>query len=336
MTIEATLASELNLNPRFVQNTIALLDEGNTVPFVARYRKEATGEMDDQTLRKLADRLTYLRGLAQRKEEVRTAIEGQEKLTDEIVQALESAKTLAEVEDIYRPYKQKRKTRASVARARGLGPLAQQIMLQTPGEDPAELAGAYVNEELEVADTLAAIAGASDIIAEDISDDATIRAALRRFYMGNAHITSKAAKEEDSVYANYYEYEEPLARVQHHRILALDRGEREGFLKVAVTANAEKALEIIHKATLENDSPCAQLVRAAGEDSYARLLHPSLEREMRSTLSEAAAEGAIAVFAQNLRQLLLQPPIKGKVALGLDPGYRMGCKTAVVDPTGKV
>ncbi len=336
MTIEQALAAEFSLAPHLVKNTVALLDEGNTVPFIARYRKEATGEMDDQLLRRLADRLGYLRGLEERKNEVAAAIDGQGKLTEEITAALATAKTLAEVEDIYRPYKQKRKTRASVAKARGLEPLAAAIFEQSKTASPAALAAPFVNEDLEVATVEDALAGASDIIAENISDDAAIRARLRIFYKNTAMLTAKAAKEEDSVYANYYSYGEPLTRTQGHRVLAIDRGEREGFLKAAIVADAEKATELICAAQVKNDSPCGSFVAAAAKDAYTRLIHPSLEREMRSDLTDAATEGAITVFAQNLRQLLLQPPIKGKVALGLDPGYRMGCKVAVVDATGKV
>ena len=330
------LAQEFKLVENNVAAAIALIDEGNTIPFIARYRKEATGSMDDQVLREMDERLSYLRGLENRKQEVRSTIEEQEKMTDELSAAIDAAKTLAEVEDIYRPYKPKRKTRGSMARAKGLEPLALRLLEQNPGDDPLALAAEYVNEEKEVPDVEAALAGAKDVLAEDFSDDAKLRAALRNFYAANALIESKAAKEEDSVYSGYYEFSEPAKRIAGHRVLALNRGEKEDFLKVAVTADSEKALALLANRLLKNNSPSAQLVKEAMEDGYTRLLHPSLEREVRSDLTEKAAEGAIKVFGQNLRQLLLQPPIKGKVAMGLDPGYRMGCKLAVVDATGRV
>ncbi len=330
------LAEELKLNPAQVQAAVALIDEGNTIPFIARYRKEATGSMDDQVLRGLDERLSYLRNLEARKGEVAKAIEEQGKMTEELAAALEGAATLAEVEDIYRPYKQKRKTRGSVARARGLEPLALRLLQQNTGDDPLALAAAYVDEEKEVPDAEAALAGARDVLAEDFSDDAALRSRLRAFYMEHALLESRAAKEEDSVYSGYYEYSEPVKKVAGHRVLALNRGEKEDFLKVSVTVDSQRALSLVQKAFVKNQSLAAQQVAAAAEDGYARLIHPSLEREVRSTLTETAGEGAIKVFGQNLRQLLLQPPIRGKVAMGLDPGYRMGCKLAVVDPTGRV
>ena len=336
MDIIKTLAEELSVAPHLVDGTVKLIDEGNTIPFIARYRKEVTGSMDDQLLRQLSDRLTYLRNLQQRKEEVAAAITEQEKMTDEIAAALDRAKTLAEVEDIYRPYKPKRKTRASIARARGLEPLAAVIREQKDKTYPLELAEAYIDEEKEVPDAEAAVQGAKDIIAEDISDDAAIRSNLRRLYQATAMVVSCAAREEDSVYANYYDYSEPVAKIAGHRILALDRGEREAFLKVSVQPDAARAVDVICHAVVTADNACADAVREAAQDAYDRLIHPSLEREIRSELTAKAAEGAIKVFSDNLRQLLLAPPIKGKVALGLDPGYRMGCKTAVVDATGKV
>ncbi len=329
------LAGEFHFVPARVEATIALIDEGNTIPFIARYRKEATGSMDDQTLRALDERLSYLRKLDEQKETVRAAIDSQGKLTDDLSAALEKAKTLAEVEDIYRPYRPKRKTRASIAKARGLEPLADQLLNQSPADDPAALAGAYITEE--VPDAEAALAGARDILAERFSDSAALRATLRSLYNATAMLESKAAKKEaESVYENYYDFAEPAARIAGHRVLAIDRGEREGFLKAAVTVDAARAVRLLTERTVKNESPCAQQVYAAAEDAYARLIHPSLEREVRAALTERACEGAIGVFSKNLRQLLLQPPIKGKVALGLDPGYRMGCKTAVVDATGKV
>lgn len=330
------LAKELKVTEGNAAAAIALIDEGNTIPFIARYRKEATGSMDDQVLRELSDRLTYLRNLEARKAEVTASITEQEKMTDEIAEALAAAVTLAAVEDIYRPYKPKRKTRGSVARARGLEPLALRILEQSTGDDPAALAEEYVDAENEVPDAEAALAGARDVLAEDFSDDAKLRNILRAYYAGSALIESKAAKDEDSVYSGYYEFSEPVKKIAGHRVLALNRGEKEGFLKVAVTVDEERAAGLLIKETVKNTSLCGQQVRLAAEDSYTRLIHPSIEREVRAELTENADEGAIKVFGQNLRQLLLQPPIRGKVAMGLDPGYRMGCKVAVVDPTGRV
>ena len=331
----STLAAEFKLDAARVAATVALIDEGNTIPFIARYRKEATGSMDDQTLRALDERLSYLRKLDDQKETVHNSITEQGAMTPEIAAALEKAKTLAEVEDIYRPYKPKRKTRASIARARGLEPLAARLLEQRPEDEPALLARQYITEE--VPDTEAALAGARDILAEGFSDSANLRATLRSLYNATALVESKAAKKDtDSVYSGYYDYSEPAAKMAGHRILAVDRGEREGFLKVSVTVDAARAVRLLTERTVKNDSPSAEQVHAAAEDAYVRLIHPSLEREVRAGLTERACEGAISVFSKNLRQLLLQPPIKGKVALGLDPGYRMGCKTAVVDATGKV
>ena len=335
MDFAKILAGELNVPEQYVSAAIRLIDEGNTIPFIARYRKEATNAMDDQVLRQLADRLEYLRGLEKRKGEVAATIEELGAMTPELQKALDAAKTLAEVEDIYRPYKPKRKTRASVAKARGLEPLAQAIFAQKPGLDVNAEAEKYINDE--VPDAEAALAGARDIIAEQVSDDATLRAQLRRFYQTFGLVKSKAAKEEDSVYAGYYDFSQAVNKIAGHRVLALDRGEREGFLKVTVEVDAEKAVGGIRRMFVKaGGGPSAAQVSAAVEDAYTRLIHPSLEREVRSNLSDEAAEGAIQVFGENLRQLLLQPPIKGKVALGMDPGYRMGCKLAVVDETGKV
>ncbi|WP_270914017.1 Tex family protein [Allofournierella sp. CML151] len=335
MDFAKILAGELNVPEQYVSAAIRLIDEGNTIPFIARYRKEATNAMDDQVLRQLADRLEYLRGLEKRKGEVAATIEELGAMTPELQKALDAAKTLAEVEDIYRPYKPKRKTRASVAKARGLEPLAQAIFAQKPDLDVNAEAEKYINDE--VPDAEAALAGARDIIAEQVSDDATLRAQLRRFYQTFGLVKSKAAKEEDSVYAGYYDFSQAVNKIAGHRVLALDRGEREGFLKVTVEVDAEKAVGGIRRMFVKaGGGPSAAQVSAAVEDAYTRLIHPSLEREVRSNLSDEAAEGAIQVFGENLRQLLLQPPIKGKVALGMDPGYRMGCKLAVVDETGKV
>ncbi len=329
------IATELNLPQPQVAAAIGLIDDGNTIPFIARYRKEATGSMDDQALRMLDERLSYLRGLDKRREEVAGSIEAQNAMTPELQKAIEAAATLAEVEDLYRPYKPKRKTRASVARARGLGPLAELLLAQDPATDPLAEAAAYLNEE--VPDAEAALAGARDILAEAASDDAAVRGELRRFYHAFGLVRSKAAREEDSVYALYYDFSEPVSKIAGHRVLALDRGEREGFLKVTVEVDPERAGALAVQLFAGNKPGAAAAeVRAAVLDGYARLLHPSLEREIRAALTEQADEGAIALFGENLRQLLLQPPIRGKVAMGLDPGYRMGCKVAVVDATGKV
>ena len=327
------IAQELNQQPDKVLAAIELIDAGNTIPFIARYRKEATGSMDDQILRQLADRLEYLRGLDERKDTVRASIEEQGAWNEVLAAALEKAQTLAEVEDIYRPYKPKRKTRASIAKAKGLQPLADWL-LQQHLSDPWEKAAEFISEEVPSA--VEALARARDIIAETASDTASLRARLRTFYQKQGAVVSKAAKEEDSVYSGYYEFSQPVNKIAGHRVLAIDRGEREGFLKVSVEVDVQEALKICLAPFLRNQGACAQQVQMAVEDGYARLIHPSLEREIRSDLTQQAAEGAIEVFGKNLRQLLLAPPIKGKVAMGLDPGYRMGCKVAVVDPTGKV
>ena len=335
--IPALLAEELSVSTTHVENVIALLDEGNTIPFIARYRKEAHGSMDDTVLRKLEERLQYLRNLAQRKEEVTRSITEQGKMSDELMAAIETAKTLAEVEDIYRPYKQKRRTRATIAREKGLEPLAE--LLYAQGQrlpELTELAARYVDEEKGVATAEEALAGASDIIAENISDNAAIRAKLREAMTRRGVLTSVAAKDEDSVYKNYYDYREGVGRVQNHRVLALNRGEKEGFLKVSAELSDDDALAIIRRATLRPGSRATDFVAAAGEDAWHRLIQPSVERETRSTLTDAASTGAIENFAINLRQLLMQPPVKGHVTMGLDPGYRMGCKVAVIDPNGKV
>ncbi len=330
------IARELSLTPQNVQGAIDLIDAGNTIPFIARYRKEATGSMDDQVLRTLGDRLDYLRGLDKRKAEVSASITEQGAMTRELRDSLESARTLAEVEDLYRPYKPKRKTRASIARARGLQPLADSIWEQRPDFDPEQAAAAFCGDE--VPDARAALAGAQDILAERISDDARCRAELRRYYRAFGRIRSVDAKKGDSVYAPYYDYAEPLNKIPGHRVLALDRGEREGYIKVGIEVEPERAMAITAWmfARKKNGGASARLVEEAARDAYTRLIHPSLENELRTELTAAADEGAIAVFGDNLRQLLLQPPIPGKVVMGLDPGYRMGCKVAVVDPTGKV
>ena len=336
-TISQILARELNQPVAYVDNVIKLLDEGNTIPFIARYRKELHGSMDDTALRTLYDRLQYLRGLEQRRQEVKNAIEGQGKLTEELSAAIDAAQTLAEVEDLYRPYKQKRRTRATVAREKGLEPLAALLYAQGKDcPDPLTAAADYVDPEKGVETAEDALQGASDIIAEDISDDAAVRKALRAQLMRQGFLTSAAAGEEDSVYRLYYDFRQPLSKLQGHQILAINRGEREGFLKVAVENDRDAALILLRRQVVQPGSPAMAFVRAAAEDSYDRLLYPSLEREIRTALTDEASEGAIGQFALNLRPLLMQPPVKGHVTMGLDPGYRMGCKVAVVDATGKV
>jgi len=337
MDINKTLAKEFSLKQEQVDNTVALIDDGKTIPFIARYRKELTGSLDDQILRDLNDRLVYLRNLEKRKEEITSAITEQEKMTPEIEAAISAAVTLVEVEDIYRPFKPKRKTRASVARENGLEPLAQLIMEQNGSTDPEKEAEAFVSEEKGVSDVQAAIQGAMDIIAEDISDDADMRKKLRALAGEKGEVVSKAADPEaESVYTNYYEYSEPVSKIANHRILALDRGEKENFLKVSINLDETAATDIILAKYIKSNNACGELVRAAAEDSYKRLIFPSIEREIRSEMTAGAAEESIKAFASNLRQLLLQPPLKNSVILGLDPGYRTGCKVAVIDATGKV
>ncbi len=335
MDICAVLASEFHLRPAQVENTVKLIDDGNTIPFIARYRKEATGSLDDQVLRELSERLAYLRSLDEQRQKVRAVIEEQGALTEELAAALDAAATLTEVEDLYRPYRPKRKTRASIAKARGLEPLADAIYAQEQkSAEPLELAAAYLSDEVPTpAD---ALQGAKDILAERISDDAGIRKRLRVVCMANGFLVSKAAKDEDSVYAMYADFREPLSKVAGHRVLAVNRGEREEFLKVSVEFDRARALPIVCSGHVQEGSPCTSAVREAAEDAYDRLIFPSIEREIRSELTEKASDAAIKVFSVNLRNLLMQPPVKGKVALGLDPGYRTGCKAAVVDATGKV
>ena len=338
MDIIAQITSEFHLQAWQVENVVKLIDEGNTIPFIARYRKEAHGTLDDQMLREIAERLEYLRNLDKRREEVRASIEGQEKLTEEISAALSNAATLAEIEDIYRPFKPKRRTRASIAREKGLEPLAQVLYEQRPDcEEPLALALDFLNPEKGVETAEDALKGALDIIAENLSDDATIRRRLRNLFTVCGVVRSKSAKEEDSVYAPYYDFSAPVEKIAGYQVLAIDRGEREGFLKVSVTLDRPRAIKVISSVALKStESPCTRAVLEAGEDAYDRLIEPSIEREIRSALTQRAATAAIKVFSTNLRQLLLQPPVKGKVALGLDPGYRTGCKVAVVDATGRV
>ena len=336
MDIIASITDQFKLQRWQVENTVKLIDEGNTIPFIARYRKEAHGTLDDQTLRQISERLEYLRNLDKRREEISKSIIEQEKMTDELQQKIDNAATLAELEDLYRPYKPKRKTRASVAKEKGLEPLAQAIFEQKAGVDPAALAVEYIDSEKGVETVEDALAGASDIIAEDISDNADIRRRLRNLFSVMGVITSKAKGEEDSVYANYYDFTDKVEKIAGHKILAIDRGESEGFLKVSVTLDRPKAISIIEKETVKGDGACTDFVKLAGEDAYDRLIYPSVENETRSALTERAATAAIKVFAQNLRPLLMAPPVKGKVCIGLDPGYRTGCKVACVDATGRV
>ena len=338
-TIIQILARELGRSEAHVENVVRLIDEGNTIPFIARYRKELHGAMDDTALRTLADRLQYLRNLDKRREEVKSAIEGQGKLTEELSAAIDAAATLAEVEDLYRPYRQKRRTRATVAREKGLEPLAELLFAQAAdGPAPEEAAGAFVDPEKGVETAEDALQGASDIIAERISDDADIRKRLRELVWKKGYLVSAAAAKEpeDTVYRLYYAFRSPLNRVQGHQVLAINRGEREGVLKVSVEMEREAALIPVRRAVLNPGAPAMAFVRAAAEDAYDRLIFPSVEREMRGLLSEQADEGAIKMFGLNLKPLLMQPPVKGFVTMGLDPGYRNGCKVAVVDATGKV
>ena len=331
------LAQELDKDPKHIENVITLLDEGNTIPFIARYRKELHGAMDDTSLRTLEERLAYLRGLQERREAVKKSIADQGKLTEELAAAIDAAATLAEVEDLYRPYKQKRRTRATAAREKGLAPLAELLFAQ--GADcpvPVEAAADYVDAEKGVETVWDALAGASDIIAETISDDAAIRGRLRELMQKNGLLRSTAAVAEDTVYRLYYDFTQAIGKMQGHQVLAINRGEREEKLKVSVELDRELALRTLRRAVVVPGSPAMDFIKSAAEDAYDRLIFPSLEREARSALTEAASEGAIGQFALNLRPLLMQPPVKGKVTMGLDPGYRMGCKVAVVDPTGKV
>ncbi len=336
-TMIQTLARELGQKEGYVANVVQLLDEGNTIPFIARYRKELHGTMDDTTLRTLFDRLTYLRNVDTRRQEVRSSVENQGKLTEELAAAIDKAATLAEVEDLYRPYKQKRRTRATVARERGLEGLAQ-ALLEQKKEMPApeELAVSYVDAEKGVETAGDALAGASDIVAEMVSDDAAIRKELREMLMKRGTLRTQAVKEEDSVYRLYYDFAQTMPKLAGHQILAINRGEKEEWLKVSVEMDRESALKVMESHLLRGESPAAVFLRAAMADGFDRLLFPSLEREARSLLTDSACEGAIHMFALNLKPLLMQPPVKGHVTMGLDPGYAHGCKVAVIDGTGKV
>ena len=337
MDIIQTLAQELDKKPQYVENVVRLLDEGNTIPFIARYRKELHGAMDDTSLRTLEERLQYLRGLEERREAVKNAIEEQGKLTAELTAAIDRAKTLAEVEDLYRPYKQKRRTRATAAKEKGLEPLAALLFAQERNcPRPEEAAQDFIDPEKGVETIADALQGANDIIAEWISDDAAVRKSLRELLERRGTLRSLAATEEDSVYRLYYDFEQSLSRLQGHQILAINRGEKEKKLSATVLLDRELALPLLRRAVVKPGSAAMEFVKDAAEDAYDRLIYPSLEREMRTALTEKASEGAIGQFALNLKPLLMQPPVKGKVTMGLDPGYRMGCKVAVVDGTGKV
>ena len=341
MSYAVIIAKEFNVREDYVANIIALLDEGNTIPFIARYRKEMHGAMDDQLIRQIADKLEYLRNLDARREEVRKLIEAQGNLSEEVSAALDKAATLAEIDDIYRPFRPKRKTRASVAREKGLEPLAQALLLnQKLGKSPMELAQAFIDAEKGVEDAEAALQGAKDIIAEEVSDNAEVRKRVRNLVRIHGSIQSVRVKEdeegENSVYATYYDFTQPVDKLQGHRVLALNRGEKEGFLKVDLQADPSRPLNVIRSLYVQGSNACSVLVQEACEDAYSRLIYPSIEREIRAELTEKASEDAIQLFGVNLRQLLMAPPVKGKVAIGLDPGYRTGCKVAVVDQTGKV
>ena len=336
-TINEILAQELGQKQEYIDNVVKLMDEGNTIPFIARYRKEMHGAMDDTTLRNLETRLTYLKNLQQRREEVKKSIDNQGKLTEELCAAIDAAATMTEVEDLYRPYKQKRRTRGSMAREKGLAPLAEAIFAQD-GQDPATLAQDYIDPEKGVNTIEEALQGANDIIAENLSDDADIRKLLRDVVMRKGVFVCKAAEEaeEDGVYKLYYDFSQPISRLLDHQILAMNRGEKEEVLKPNVTLPGNDGYAVVRRAALKPVMQVSAFVREAADDAYDRLIFPSIQREIRSELSDRAYSGAIANFALNLKPLLMQPPVKGFVTMGLDPGYRNGCKVAVVDATGKV
>ncbi len=335
-SIANILARELNKSEEHVKNVINLIDEGNTIPFIARYRKEMHGTMDDTVLRDLADRLNYLRHLSERREEVKKSIASQGKLTEMLTAEIDAARTLVEVEDLYRPYKQKRRTRATIAKEKGLEPLALTLFGQSKDlPDIMVLAAEYIDADKGVEDTQNALEGASDIVAEIVADSADVRRRLRELIMSKGRLVVAAEKSEDSVYSLYYEFEKPIARLQGHQILAINRGEKEGFLKASVQIDREQALRLVWDMIVKPSSNASDFVRRAAEDGYDRLLFPSMEREVRGALTDTAAEGAIHNFSLNLKPLLMQPPIKNHVTMGLDPGYRNGCKVAVVDGTGK-
>ena len=333
MNIVQTIANELNIKNYQVEKTIELIDGGNTIPFIARYRKEVTGGLSDEVLRNLEERLKYLRNLEERKEEVKTSIENQGKLTDEIVKNLEIAQTLAEVEDIYRPYKQKKKTRATVAKAKGLEPLAQIIKEQKETKPLEEIAKEFINDEVKTVEE--AIGGAKDIIAEEISDDTEFRKQIKKMYYREGFIVTKNAKEENPTYSMYNDFKEKISTIPSHRILAINRGEKEEFLKVSIEKPVDKILNFIERKIIKNDK-FEQILKETIEDSFKRLIEPSVDREIRTDLTEKADKQAIEVFGKNAKQLLLGAPLKGFTVLGFDPAYRTGCKLAVIDETGKV
>lgn len=335
MDILKKLQEEFGITQSQAENTVRLLDEGNTVPFIARYRKEMTGSLDDQIIRQLSERLTALRNLEDRRTQVRTAIAEQGRLTDALAAKLDAAQTQTEIEDIYRPFRPKRRTRASIAKEKGLQPLADIIWGQKLIGTPEEAAKAFVDSGQGVDTVLDAINGAMDILAEQISDDADLRKLLREETIKCGAIVSKKTKDEPSVYEMYYDYREPLKKAAGHRVLAMNRGEKEGFLSVKIEGEEEKLLQRMERRLIRRSSDTADILRGVIADSYKRLIAPSLEREIRNDLTEQAEEAAIGVFRENLRQLLLQPPISGKVVLALDPAYRTGCKIAVIDATGK-
>lgn len=334
MNIIETLANEFGVKIHQIENTVKLLDDGNTIPFIARYRKEATGSLDDQILRSISDRLDYLRSLEEQKEKVTASITEQGAMTAELAAAIDSAKTLTELDDIYRPYRPKRKTRASVAKAKGLEPLAKDILKQSDTFDPLSSAAQYLNDEVATAEE--AISGARDILAEIISDDANVRRQLRYMLRAHGAVAVKAAAEDPGVYENYADYKEPVSKIANHRILAVNRGEKENILKVSIELDKAIGMSVLTGLYVNGANASADLVREAAEDSYSRLVYPAVEREIRNDLTARASADAIKVFAANTAQLLMQPPVRGKVTIGLDPGYRTGCKVAVVDETGKV
>lgn len=334
MNIIETLANEFGVKIHQIENTVKLLDDGNTIPFIARYRKEATGSLDDQILRSISDRLDYLRSLEEQKEKVTASITEQGAMTAQLAAAIDSAKTLTELDDIYRPYRPKRKTRASVAKAKGLEPLAKDILKQSDTFDPLSSAAQYLNDEVATAEE--AVSGARDILAEIISDDANVRRQLRYMLRAHGAVAVKAAAEDPGVYENYADYKEPVSKIANHRILAVNRGEKENILKVSIELDKAIGMSVLTGLYVNGANASADLVREAAEDSYSRLVYPAVEREIRNDLTARASADAIKVFAANTAQLLMQPPVRGKVTIGLDPGYRTGCKVAVVDETGKV
>lgn len=337
MQILQVIADELNIKLNQVENTVKLIDDGNTIPFIARYRKEVTGNLSDEVLRNLLDRLNYLRNLESRKEEVARLIDEQGKLTDELKKDIENVMILSELEDIYRPYKQKKKTRATVAKAKGLEPLATIIYMQMEKENIYDVASKYINEEKEVNTVDDAINGALDIIAENIADNAKYRKKIKRMCFREGIIITKACNDEKSAYEMYYDYSEPISKIPSHRILAINRGEKEKFLKVKIEKPVDKILFMIKSDIIKDKkSQFNILLERAIEDAFSRLIEPSIEREIRADLTEKAEEKAIKVFRQNAKQLLLQPPIKDITVIGFDPAYRTGCKIAVIDSTGKL